>query len=223
MIIEGSLARTDATAILQPTSPTAGRLLTAANEMMIERRGIDVSLSDIAQRAGVSAALVKYHFGNKDNLLVSLLARNAASEVKALRHLLDQPIPARRKLELHISGIIKSYYLFPYMNRLLHYLTDESRPEIAAKVSLFFVKPLLDFHREVLNQGVREGDFRPVDPVLFYTTLIGACDYLFYLRHMMIQAADVGPIDTAVCRQYAEHVQTFVFAGLAAGTRPDAS
>ena len=45
--------------------PADGRLV-AASELMIERSSIDVSLSDIAQKSGVNAALVKYHFGNKD-------------------------------------------------------------------------------------------------------------------------------------------------------------
>ena len=60
---------------------TAEKLLVAASELMIERSSIEVSLSDIAQKSGVNAALVKYHFGNKDGLLLALLARDAATEV----------------------------------------------------------------------------------------------------------------------------------------------
>ena len=44
---------------------TAEKLLVAASGLMIERSSIEVSLSDIAQKSGVNAALVKYHFGNK--------------------------------------------------------------------------------------------------------------------------------------------------------------
>ena len=51
---------------------TAEKLLVAASELMIERSSIEVSLSDIAQKSGVNAALVKYHFGNKDGLLLAL-------------------------------------------------------------------------------------------------------------------------------------------------------
>ena len=73
-------------------SSTAEKLLVAASELMIERSSIDVSLSDIAQKSGVNAALVKYHFGNKDGLLLALLARDAATEVTQLEYLLGQPI-----------------------------------------------------------------------------------------------------------------------------------
>src|SRR3981081_411702 len=77
---------------------TADRLLVAASELMIERNSIDVSLSDIAQKSGINAALVKYHFSNKDGLLLALLARDAATAVRHAEILLAQPITPSAKL-----------------------------------------------------------------------------------------------------------------------------
>ena len=134
---------------------TAEKLLVAASGLMIERSSIEVSLSDIAQKSGVNAALVKYHFGNKDGLLLALLARDAATEVANLEYLLAQPITPTAKLKLHIGGIIRAYHQFPYMNRLIHYLLHESTPEAADEVSKFFVAPLLEFHRRLLAEGIR--------------------------------------------------------------------
>src|SRR5258705_10085155 len=93
---------------------TAEKLLVAASELMIGRSSIEVSLSDIAQKSGVNAALVKYHFGNKDGLLLALLARDAATEVAHLEYLLSQPITPTAKLKLHIAGILRAYHQFPY-------------------------------------------------------------------------------------------------------------
>src|SRR5436305_15108283 len=118
---------TSAAAKLQPAkNTTADRLLIAASKLMIERSSIDLSLSDIAQKSGVNAALVKYHFGNKDGLLLALLARDAAAEIAQIEYLLAQPIAPSAKLKLHIAGIIRAYHQFPYMNRLIHYLLHES-------------------------------------------------------------------------------------------------
>ncbi len=143
---------------------TAEKLLVAASELMIERSSIEVSLSDIAQKSGVNAALVKYHFGNKDGLL--------------------------------------------------HYLLHESSAEAADEVSKFFVAPLLDFHRRLLAEGVRCGEFRNIDPVLFYTSLIGACDHLFFGRHAMSRATGVGPVTDEVCRQYIRHMEALICGGM---------
>src|ERR1700710_1339272 len=196
---------------------TADRLPVAASELMIERNSIDVSLSDIAQKSGINAALVKYHFGNKDGLLLALLARDAATEVMQLEYLLAQPITPTAKLKLHIGGIIRAYHQFPYMNRLIHYLLHESSAGAADEVSKFFVAPLLDFHRRLLAEGIEAGEFRNIDPVLFYTSLIGACDHLFFGRHAMSRATGVGPVTDEVCRQYIRHMEALICGGMLKG------
>src|ERR1700704_2144908 len=193
---------------------TAEKLLVAASELMIERSSIDVSLSDIAQKSGVNAALVKYHFGNKDGLLLALLARDAATEVSHLEYLLAQQITPTAKLKLHIAGIIRAYHQFPYMNRLIHYLLHESSAEAADEVSKFFVAPLLDFQRRLLAEGIKAGEFPNVDPVMFYTSLVGACDHLFFGRHAMSRAIGVGPVTEEVCREYIKHMEALICGGM---------
>lgn len=195
-------------------NPTAEKLLAAASELMIERNSLDISLSEIAQRSGVNSALVKYHFGNKEGLLLALLARDARSEVRNLDYLLAQPITASAKLKLHIAGIIKAYRRFPYINRLIHLLLHASSAEAAAEVSDFFVRPLFEFQRRLLETGVAAGEFRAVDPVLFYTCVIGACDHLFSGRHAVSHATGVGAVTDEDCRGYIAFLTDLIFAGL---------
>src|SRR5690242_9548867 len=107
-----------------PMNPTATKLLVAASDLMTEKNSVDISLSDIAQRSGINAALVKYHFGNKEGLLLALLARDARAEMVNLEYLVDQPISPVEKMRLHIAGIVNAYYRFPYLNRLIHFLLN---------------------------------------------------------------------------------------------------
>jgi AcrR family transcriptional regulator len=204
-------------------STTADKLLVAASELMITSNSIEVSLSEIAQKSGVNSALVKYHFGNKDGLLLALLARDAATEMTNLDYLMAQPISSTAKLKLHIAGIMKAYFQFPYMNRLIHYLLHGSSNEAANQVSKFFIGPLLDFHRRLLAEGHARGEFRKIDPVLFYTSLIGACDYLFYSRHAMSRATDVGPVTDEVCRDYVAHIDAILFGGILTTNKAEAT
>ena len=199
----------------------AEKLLAAAGALMIERNSIDISLSDIAEKSGVNSALVKYHFGNKDGLLLALLEQNAAAEMRQLAYLLAQPVSPTAKLRLHIAGIVKAYHRCPYMNRLIHYLLHESSPEAADEVSKFFVAPLLDFHRQLLAEGIEAGELRSIDPVFFYTALIGACDHLFAGRYAMSRAAGIGPITEEVCRQYTTFLESMIFKGLLGNAAQD--
>src|SRR5947209_5526026 len=120
-------------------NPTADKLILAASELMIERHSIEFSLSELSQRSGVNSALVKYHFGNKEGLLLALAENVAAVQLENLDYLLRQPITPVAKLRLHIGGIINAYYRYPYINRLLHFLLHESSPQAASAVSKFFV------------------------------------------------------------------------------------
>lgn len=193
-------------------SVTAAKLLEAAGELMAERNSIDISLSDLAKKSGINAALVKYHFGNKEGLLLALLARDSQSEIENLDYLMRQPISPTEKLKLHIAGVIKAYHRFPYLNRLIHRLLYESNDKTAKEVSRFFAKPVFEFQRKLLEDGVAAGEFRKVDPTLFYISLIGACDHLFHGRTAMSPA--FGSVTEDTRRRYVTHMTDLICGGI---------
>jgi AcrR family transcriptional regulator len=202
-----------------PINATAAKLLLAAGNLMIERNSTEISLSEIAERSGVNAALVKYHFGNKDGLLLALLARDAKAEIENLAFVMDQPISPTEKLRRHIAGIINAYYRFPYLNRLIHLLLHDGSEATAKEVNRFFVTPLFEFQRRLLAEGIAAGEFRKFDPVLFYTSLVGACDHLFYGRQMGSRFAR-GAITEDARRQYIAHMTDLILGGMLTRT-PD--
>ena len=52
-----------------PAEATRERLLQATHELLSERGGGTVSVSEISERANANVAMVKYCFGNKDGLI----------------------------------------------------------------------------------------------------------------------------------------------------------
>ena len=174
---------------------------------MSERHSIEVSLSEIAAHSGLNSALVKYYFGNKDGLLLALVEREAAAALRDLRLLLDLDLSPTEKLKKHIAAIINNFFRRPYLNRLLHSFLGErpSRTKCAAHVRRIFVKPLLELQSELLAQGVKAGEFKPIDPVLFYVSLLGACDHLFNARYVL-RGMKNGSLNDSLRTRYVEHV-----------------
>lgn len=212
----GNINETPALASGSGRSPptTKDRLIAAAREIMIERNAVDFSLQEVATRSGLNSALVKYHFGNKDGLLIAILEQDAGQAVAQMRRLASLDISATAKLEAHVKGVIETYYRYPYMNRLVHLMMHERGTLSAEQVARFFVTPLAAFQRNLLEAGMATGEFRNVDPIFFYHSVIGACEHLFSSRLAMDRVFGTVPIDDDLCRRYTTHVVDLVCRGL---------
>ncbi len=181
-------------------------LLEAASALMIERNSITITFTEIAARAGLNSALIHYRFGGKSGLFRALISRDVGGTFPALEDLVAADLPAEEKLIRHIHGIIKTYFEHPYINRLIAALSQEVDGDGARFISERVVQPLARAQGAILAQGEAEGVFRRIDPMLFYFSLIGACDHLFQARYALKWAFGVADIDDALRRDYARHV-----------------
>lgn len=192
------------------------RLLDTANRLMSDRHGTNVSLSEIAEHSGLNSALVKYYFGNKEGLMVALVEREAAVELQRVRNLLEADMSPTEKLRLHIAGIINGFYRRPYLNRLMHSLLDSREAETSSgrHIARVFVRPLMELQQQLLEQGVKAGEFKTVEPVLFYVNLLGACDHLFNARYALQSIVGGAGVTDAVRERYIAHVYDIFINGL---------
>lgn len=192
------------------------RLLETASQLMSDRHGINVSLSEIAEHSGLNSALVKYYFGNKEGLLVALVEREAVVELKRVRNLLEADLSPSEKLRLHIAGIINGFYRRPYLNRLMHSLLDSREAETSSgrHIARVFVRPLMELQQQLLEQGIKAGEFKQVEPVLFYVNLLGACDHLFNARYALQSIVGGAGVTDAVRERYIAHVYDIFINGL---------
>jgi TetR/AcrR family transcriptional regulator len=193
---------------------TRDKLLNAAGELMSERDTLDFSLIEVAARAGVSPTLIQYHFGGRDGLLLAIVERGTQRAVEQLAKLEKLDAPAPRKLKLHVEGLVAAYVQAPYINSLINMLIVSGDEQRARYVSDIFVKPVADFHKMLLRQGVAEGSFREIDPMHFYFILAGACENFvsrrvahFYVFGDYWKGSDVEKL-------YAKSVYEVVAAGL---------
>jgi AcrR family transcriptional regulator len=196
------------------------RLLDAAACLIIERQSIDISLADLAAKAGLNSALVKYYFGGKTGLLVALLRRDATRALTAMNELLGLNVSAGQKMRLHLRGIMNTYKRSPYLNGLLHALLHGPDEAVRLETHLLLVQPVFDCQQRILAEGVASGEFRPVDHRIFYLAAIGACDQFMQTEGVLKLSRDGINLDT-FRDQYIAHVVDMVMASLApAAGRP---
>ena len=70
--------------------------------------------------------------------------------------------------------------------------------------------------RKILEEGLASGDFRPVDPMMFYFTAIGACDQLFTASFALKTVFGGVELDDDFRRSFIDHTASVIIAGIAA-------
>jgi TetR/AcrR family transcriptional regulator len=190
------------------------QLLQAASQIMRDGDTIDLSLSELSLRAGLNSALVKYYFGNKNGLMLALLDRDMGNIVTGLAALIAKDMDPQEKLRRHISAVIDTYYAFPYLNRLLMRMVRDSDPKEAARIADLYLKPISKVYDQLINEGIKAGKFRKIDPQLFYFTVTGAADRFFSARLVMRHCFDRDDFSEKMRDEYREHTIELIMAGL---------
>lgn len=196
------------------------RLLDATSELLAGTDTLNVPISEISRLSGLNHGLVRYYFGGKQGLMLAVLERYASQSLAALEQLVRKDVRGVTKLDLHIRGVIDTYFRFPYINRLINSLQSSS-PENAAELSRIFILPLQAYQKQILEQAQQEGDIRWLDPLLFYYSVIGCCDFLFHARNTLPYVSAYQDIGPELKQAYADHVVRLLIDG--ARVHPDES
>ena len=192
-------------------------LLETASMIMREGDVVDISLSELSLRSGLNSALVKYYFGNKAGLLKALLDRDwdaIVTSVDALVHKGDWGPEA--KLRRHISKVVDTFYVVPYLNRLTMRLVRESDDAEARRIADCYLSPMYRAYEALIDEGVKAGVFRPIDPQLFYFTVTGAVDRFFSARLVLKHCFDQETLTEELRDRYREHTIDIIMAGILA-------
>ncbi|RZM19703.1 MAG: TetR family transcriptional regulator [Sphingomonas sp.] len=198
----------------EPPASGRARLLEATSQVMRAADSLEVPLSDIAAKAGLNAALVRYYFGGKDGLLRALLERDAGASLAELDHLLEMDIRPSKKLRYHLAGLIGTYYNFPYLSRLMIKLLHEGSEEERQRIADRFLKPIARAYEVIVAEGKAIGEFRNIDPKLLYFNVIGTCDHLFSSSVSLKYCYGITEVDDALKRQYIDQVVTIFLKGV---------
>jgi AcrR family transcriptional regulator len=194
---------------------TREKLLAGTHELLYERVGGPVSVNAICARAGVNVAMVKYCFGGKDAMMVALIDRVITGFIRELEKLDRRALSAEGKLRIHVAEIVRNYVRYPYLNRLLSTQLLATGDGGAAMLARDFAVPARDWYRRLLAEGQASGEFRAVDPTLFFFTVIGIAEF-FFTAQPLLRGFGLRKVDAPLLDRYIAHVTEIVLRGVQA-------
>lgn len=197
---------------------TRDALLTAGTELFAESGYDGVPVSAIAERAGVNKAMINYHFGGKRQLYRTIVHTTFAEFVARAERLAGSSGRAPDLLR-EVIGLIAG----AATARNPHFAAMMLREALAGGRHLdeeMIAYPLrvADAVRRIVERGVREGSFRPVDPLLTHLSLVGSLLFFFATApvraRLFAQAKVRAKVPEAAA--YVKHIQDLISHGLAA-------
>lgn len=186
-----------------PVTPSAAgadaaeRILAAAKDLFAESGFNAVSMSAIAERAGVSKANVFHHFKSKNELYLAVL-KTACSES---RPQIDQLGHGSGTLVERLHNFSQSHLTNILRDEKISRLIQRDMLENDSERGKEFAEQLFgqNFARlvEILRAGQKKGELRKgIDPAMLATLLIGADVFFFQSREVLRHFPDVSFTDT---------------------------
>jgi AcrR family transcriptional regulator len=180
---------------LKPSTPSAATrqraILEAARRRFLRFGPRKTTMDEVAREAGCSRATLYAHFGSKEDLYASLLRADWEAFIEEVEEIRASADDARRKIR-RIVETTRATYANNQVLRLAAMRDDEmTLGPVAHSFTRDQERKTVDLLRRVLEQGVKEGSLRRVDPepvaylmfhlgrVLVMRETSGAGDYRF--------------------------------------------
>jgi TetR/AcrR family transcriptional regulator len=161
---------------------TREALVAAGTELFAERGYDGVPVAAIADKAGVNKAMINYHFGGKRKLYVAIVNATFSEIVASVERLAAATRPAPDVLRelVALVGEVATRHHPHFCTMMLREVVSGGKhlePEVMDKPVR-----MLEAVQSIVARGVREGDFRPVDPLLTHLSLVGSLVFFFATR-----------------------------------------
>jgi TetR/AcrR family transcriptional regulator len=163
-----------------PRRPADSRdaLLAAATDEFALKGFAGASVDTIARRAGVNKAMIYYHFKSKERLYLEILRGVFSSMGNRTGAIVESEAPATDKIAAFVAAISAEADARPYLPPMMMREIAEGARRLDAD-TLRLMSRLFANLRAILDQGAREGVFRPANPLLTYFSLISP---IFFFR-----------------------------------------
>ena len=196
---------------------TRDELLQAGAAVFSEKGFDGATAEEIASRAGATKAMINYHFKSKQGLYEAILLATFTDLSGRLDAVRAAGGPAPQQMKAFISEFARAAIDRPSFPAIMvrEVLSGGQNlpPHVAQRVI-----GVMGVVRSIVEQGVQEGSFRSVNPLLTHISLVGSLLFFFATEPFRRQAPPVVRMgqEPPTNESYVRHVQELMVRGLAA-------
>ncbi len=200
----------------QPEESRASILQAAGQEFA--EHGIAGARTDaIADEAGVNKALLYYYFKDKETLYGAVLDNVFSGLKGAVFQVLDGPLPEREKILAYAGAyfdFVAKNQIYPRLMQREMMRAREGQTHQIDRLIKAYIQPIFKRVSEVLRQGIADGEFRPVNPVHFVSSMIAMIVFYFSGAPMMQKIVGFNPLTPDRIAERRAAVLDFISAAL---------
>jgi len=146
---------------------TVARILSSAEELFLERNYADVTVSQVAEAAGLTKGAVYHYFPSKEKLYLAMLHNDLAQKSRLYR---QQALEIGGSCAERLRHLTRAFLSLPETKRRLIGLVRRDvnifPPPLRDELVRAYQQALPDLVEEIIRDGVRDGELMPCDPRL---------------------------------------------------------
>ncbi len=154
------------------------RILEVAMKVFRERGYHAASMQEIADAVGMQKGSLYYYISGKQELLFMILERAIDTITARITEIYRSSLRPREKLwqavVSHVEILSQRQDMLTILLRERHALTESQQAAIDAKSSNYE-----RLFQKILSEGVKAGDFRPMDIKIVSFGILGMCNWLY--------------------------------------------
>ena len=165
---------------------TREKIITAAKQIFIEKGIINTATAQIAELAGIAHGTLFLHFPNKDSLVIELLDVELIKFSDNIKQLILETSDIDKILDQYLNLIQAEEGFFSSLAREMPNYKDELRRKILFRESL-----LRDHFHQVIERGIEQKIYAPINIPAALTFLFGTINYYLSMRSSFVQQGSV--------------------------------
>lgn len=176
----------------------------------------EVTRAEVARAMNVDPSLIRYYFKDRSTLLLAAFERLTSQFPHMVEDASDQSDTSPpSRLRARVSALFRLETTYPFFQRLILEEVANMQSPAARKLMQDLTERGLSAYGEILQDGIKDGSLRAVDPLCLWVAVIGMCQ--FFIASAPIQAlARKKTADKAFADQYRDFMCELLINGLRA-------